>query len=258
LPSVPSSVTVIKDTANRYFVSFVVETQPIELLAASPSVGVDLGIKTFAVLSTGDKIDSPDYSKLNRKIRRLQRRLSKRQKGSKRREWMRLQVAKAKAKLRDMRKDFLDKLSTKLVRENQTVCLEDLNVSGMLKNHKLSRAISEAGWAEFRSMCEAKAGQVLDREVVIISRWEPTSQVCSDCGYRWGKLDLSIRELVCLSCGTHQDRDGNAAKNIERVGVGQSHDIKWTRRECKTGLPAVPVEPSTLLIGQQLCLFADQ
>ncbi len=256
LPSIPSSVTVIKDTANRYFLSFVVESLPIKLLADSPSIGVDLGLKTFAVLSTGEQVKSPDYSKLDRKIRRLQRRLSKRQKGSNRRDRLRLRIAKLKAKVRDIRKDFLHKLSIRLIRENQTVCLEDLNVSGMLKNRKLSRAISDAGWAEFRTMCEAKSRQILDRELVIINRWEPTSQTCSDCGYRWGKLDLSVRELVCLNCGIHQDRDKNAARNIEKVGVGHTHDSKRTGRNHKTGSPASFVELSTKSIAIQLSLFA--
>jgi putative transposase len=198
LPSEPSSVTVIKDTAGRYFLSFVVEVQPETKLASNPAVGIDLGIKIFAALSTSERVASPSYSKLDRKIRRSQRKLSRRSKTSKRRERMRLKVAKLKAKLRDIRKDFLHKLSTKVINENQVIALEDLNVSGLLKNRKLSRAISSAGWREFRTMCESKS-EKFGREFVVISRWEPTSQVCSDCGYRWGKLDLSVREIVCVS-----------------------------------------------------------
>lgn len=256
LPSEPSSVTVVKETAGRYFLSFVVESSPIELLAESPSVGVDLGIKTFAVLSTGEKVDSPDYSKLDRKARRAQRRLSRATKGSKRRQRAKLKVARIKAKIRDTRKDFLHKLSARLIRENQVVCLEDLNVSGMVKNRSLARAISEAGWSEFRSMCEAKS-LIYGRDVSVISRWEPTSQVCSDCGYRWGKLDLSVRELACLGCGTLQDRDGNAARNIEQSGLGKSTTLNGRGRECKTALAAVPVEPSTHLVVKQLSLFVS-
>lgn len=254
LPAEPSSVTVIKDRANRYFLSFVVEVIPEIKPAINPSVGIDLGIKTFAVLSTGEKVDSPDYSKLDKKIRRFQRRLAKRVKGSKRREVMRLKVALLKAKEQDTRKDFLHKLSTRVVNDNQVIALEDLNVSGMVKNRKLSRAISQAGWREFRTLVENKSTK-LGREFVVISRWEPTSQVCSECGYQWGKLDLSVRELVCLNCGTHHDRDGNAAKNIQKVGVGHIHDSKWTGRECKTSVEAVPVEPSTQVEVVQLTLF---
>jgi putative transposase len=254
LPSEPSSVTVIKDAAGRYFLSFVVKVQPETKLASNPAVGIDLGIKLFAALSTGERTASPNYLSLDRKIRRSQRKLSRRSKTSKRRERMRLKVAKLKAKLRDTRKDFLHKLSTKVVNENQVIALEDLNVSGLLKNRKLSRAISSAGWREFRTMCEAKS-EKFGREFVVISRWEPTSQICSDCGYRWGKLDLKVREIVCINCGTLHDRDDNASKNIEQVGVGHIHDSKRTGRECKTSLEATPVELSTHLEYEQLKLF---
>jgi putative transposase len=254
LPSEPSSVTVIKDTAGRYFLSFVVEVQPETKLASNPAVGIDLGIKIFAALSTSERVASPSYSKLDRKIRRSQRKLSRRSKTSKRRERMRLKVAKLKAKLRDIRKDFLHKLSTKVINENQVIALEDLNVSGLLKNRKLSRAISSAGWREFRTMCESKS-EKFGREFVVIGRWEPTSQVCSDCGYRWGKLDLSVREIVCMNCGTLDDRDDNASKNIEQVGVGHIHDLEWAGRECKTSIEAVPDELSTRLKYEQLTLF---
>jgi putative transposase len=254
LPSEPSSVTVIKDTAGRYLLSFVVEIGPQSKPAVLQAIGIDLGLKTFAALSNGERIFSPEYSKLDRKIRKAQRQLSSRQKDSKRRERMRLKVARLKAKLRDIRKDFLHKLSTKVVNENQVIALEDLNVSGMLKNRCLSRAISQAGWREFRTMCAAKSDK-FGREFVVISRWEPTSQVCSDCGYKWGKLDLSVRDMVCMNCGTHHDRDDNASKNIEQVGVGHIHDSKRAGRECKTSVEAVPVELSTRLEYEQLKLF---
>ncbi len=252
LPSQPSSVTVIKDCAGRYFLSFVVEIEPVKLDADNQSIGVDLGIKTFAVLSTGEKIESPGYARLNRKIRREQRKLARRVKGSKRRERTRLRIAKLKAKISDIRKDFLHKLSTRLVRENSVVALEDLNVSGMVRNRCLSRAISEQGWREFRTMCEAKSNMIDERQTVVISRWEPTSQTCSDCGYRWGKIDLSVREIVCLNCGSVHCRDGNAAKNIEKSGLELAQDSNWTGRACKTGLPAMPAEPSTCLDVAQL------
>ena len=254
LPSEPSSVTVIKDTAGRYFLSFVVEVQPEINLAINEAVGIDLGIKVFGALSTGERVNSPSYSKLDRKIKRSQRKLSRRSKDSKRGERMRLRVATLKAKLRDTRKDFLHKLSTKVVNENQVIALEDLNVSGLLKNRKLSRAISQAGWREFRNLCEAKS-EKFGRSFIVISRWEPTSQICSDCGYRWGKLDLKVREIVCMNCGTLHDRDDNASKNIENVGVGHIHDAKRIGRECKTSIEAVPDELSTHLKYEQLRLF---
>src|ERR671932_1362120 len=208
----------------------------------------------FGALSTGERIKSPIYSKLDRKIRRSQRRLSRRSRTSKRRERMRLRVAKLKCQLRDIRKDFLHKLSTRVVNENQVIALEDLNVSGMLKNRKLSRAISQVGWREFRNLCEAKS-EKFGRSFIVISRWEPTSQICSDCGYRWGKLDLKVREIVCMNCGTLHDRDDNASKNIENVGVGHIHDAKRIGRECKTSIEAVPDELSTHLKYEQLRLF---
>ncbi|WP_445173662.1 RNA-guided endonuclease InsQ/TnpB family protein [Microcoleus sp.] len=127
----------------------------------------------------------------------------------------------------------MHKLSTKVVSENQTIVLEDLNVSGMVKNRKLSRAISQQGWREFRVLVEAKS-EKYGREFVIISRWEPTSQTCSDCGYKWGKIDLSVRSILCLNCGTEHDRDENASVNIEKVGLGHRHDSKCTSRQSKT------------------------
>ncbi len=233
LPSEPSSVTVIKDCANRYFLSFVVEIESIQTEAKNSSVGIDLGIKTFAVMSNGEKAESPNYKKLDRKIRKLQRKLARQPKDSRRRNLTRIKIAKLHNQIADTRKDFLHKLSTKIVNENQVIVLEDLNVSGLVKNRKLSRAISQQGWREFRTLCEAKS-EKFGREFQVISRWEPTSQVCSDCEFKWGKIDLSIRSVLCLSCGTEQDRDENAARNIEQVGMGNRHDSKGALRDCKT------------------------
>ncbi len=233
LPSEPSSVTVIKDCANRYFLSFVVEIQRIQVEAKNPSVGIDLGIKTFAVMSNDEKVESPGYKELDRKVRKLQRKLARQPKDSRRRNVTRIKIAKLHNQITDTRQDFLHKLSSKIVNENQVIILEDLNVSGMVKNRKLSRAISQQGWREFRTLCEAKS-EKFGREFKVISRWEPTSQVCSDCGFKWGKIDLSIRSVLCLNCSAEQDRDENAAKNIEKVGIGNCHDSKWTLRDCKT------------------------
>jgi putative transposase len=233
LPSEPSSVTVIKDCANRYFLSFVVEVKPIQVEAKNPSIGIDLGIKTFAVMSNSEKAESPSYKKLDRKVRKLQRKLARQPKDSKRRNITRIKLATLHNRITDTRKDFLHKLSTKIVNENQVIILEDLNVSGMLKNRKLSRAISQQGWREFRTLCESKS-EKFGREFQVISRWEPTSQVCADCSFKWGKIDLSIRSVVCMSCGTEQDRDENAAKIIEKVGMGNRHDSKRAQRVCQT------------------------
>ncbi len=233
LPSEPSSVTVIKDCANRYFLSFVVEVKPIQVDAKNQSIGIDLGIKTFAVMSDGDRAESPNYKALDRKIRKLQKKLARQPKDSKRRNKTRIQIAKLHSQIADTRKDFLHKLSTKIVKENQVIIWEDLNLSGMVKNRKLARAISQQGWYEFRALCEGKS-EKLGRDFRVISRWEPTSQVCSNCGFKWGKLDLKTRSVQCHNCGTEHDRDENAAKNIEKVGIGHCHDSKWAQRESKT------------------------
>ncbi|MBM0744999.1 transposase (plasmid) [Phormidium sp. CLA17] len=246
LPSEPSSVTVIKDAANRYFLSFVVEVEPIQIHAKNQSIGIDLGIKTFAFMSNGESAKAPDYSKLDRKIRRKQRKLARQQPGSKRREVTRLQIAKLHNQIADKRKDFLHKLSTKVVRENQIIVLEDLNISGMVKNRKLSRAISLQGWSMFRTFCDGKSVRY-GRDFRVINRWEPTSQICSDCGFRWGKLDLKVRTVQCINCGSTHDRDENASKNIEKVGIGHCHDSKQTVRERKTTSVAIPVDPSRII-----------
>ncbi|MCC3415782.1 MULTISPECIES: transposase [unclassified Microcoleus] len=247
LPSEPSSVTVIKDCANRYFLSFVVEIQPTQIEAKNPSIGIDLGVKTFAVMSNGEKAQSPSYKKLDRRVRKLQRKLARQPKDSRRRNITRIKIAKLHNRIADTRKDFLHKLSTKIVNENQVIVLEDLNVSGMVKNRRLSRAISLQGWREFRTLCEAKS-EKFGREFKVVSRWEPTSQVCSDCGFKWGKIDLSIRSVLCLSCGTEQDRDENAAKNIEQVGMGNRHDSKWAQRQSKTTPVASVGEASRITV----------
>ncbi|MFB8797103.1 MAG: transposase [Microcoleus sp.] len=251
LPSEPSSVTVIKDCANRYFLSFVVEVKPIQVEAKNPIVGIDLGIQTFAVMSNGEKAESPSYKKLDRKVRKLQRKLARQPHDSRRRNVTRIKIAKLHNQITDTRKDFLHKLSTKIVNENQVIVLEDLNVSGLVKNRKLARAISQQGWREFRTLCEAKS-EKFRREFKVISRWEPTSQICSDCGFKWGKIDLSIRSVLCLSCGTEQDRDENAAKNIAQVGIGHCHDSKWAQRQSKTTPVASVDEASriTALLGR--------
>jgi putative transposase len=226
LPSVPSSVTIIKDSANRYFLSFVVEVSPSFPKATKEAVGIDLGITTFATLDDGTKIDAPKPLKKNlRKLRKLQKALSRQtDKNSKRRERQRLKIAKLHAKIKDIRTDFLHKLSTKLVIDNQVVVLEDLNVSGMLKNRKLSRAISDLGWYKFRILLESKCAKE-GRDFRVISRWEPTSKTCSNCGFKVAKMELSTRKWKCVSCHTEHDRDVNAAKNI-RVAGGHSETQK--------------------------------
>ncbi len=231
LPSEPSSVTVIKDSADRYFLSFVVEIipDPSPLAPLSKggkeggmkSCGIDLGITDFATFDDGEKVKAPKPLKKNlKRLRKCQKQRSRKKKGSKRREVARKKVAKLHAslgarslgedsppgrgwgwvdspgshrKIKDVRTDFLHKLSTKVIRENQSIALEDLNVSGMVKNRKLSRAISDLGWREFRTMLNNKADKY-GREFHVIDRWEATTQTCSNCSEKGGKKDLSVRE----------------------------------------------------------------
>ncbi len=252
LPSTPSSVTIIKDTNGRYFASFVVELEKSVEAATNNSVGIDLGLAHFAILSNGEKIDNPRFHKiLLKRIKKANKKLSKCQKGSNRRKKARLKLAKLHAKIKDSRTDFLHKLTTRLVSENQALAVEDLNVSGLVKNRKLSRSISDAGWYSFRVLLDAKC-QKYNRHFVVINRWEATSQKCNVCGNSGGKKELDIREWQCLYCGAKHDRDINAAINILVAG-GLSETLNGRGRECKTSLLAVPVEPSTTY--EQLSLF---
>ena len=260
LPSEPSSVTVIRDASGRYFASFVVEVEAAPLPWTDKAIGIDLGITTFATLDDGTKVNAPKpLKRYQKKLARLQRRLAKCEKGGNRRKRAVLAVAKVHARIKDIRTDFLHKLSTQLIRENQSISIEDLNVSGMLKNHCLAKAISDLGWRQFRTMLEAKA-EMYGRDVVVISRWEPTSQTCSCCGEKTlqkkaGMEGLKIREWLCSNCGSLHDRDVNAAKNIKVVG-GQSDTQNGRRRAGKSRTLAAPVDALTHRIGEQLSLFA--
>lgn len=256
LPSSPSSVTVIKDSANRYFLSFVVEINPIPLPDNSQSVGIDLGIVDFVTLSTSEKIKAPKpLKKRLKRLKKLQKNLSRKQKGSKRREIAKRKVAKLHAKIKDTRTDFLHKLSTRIICENQTIALEDLNVSGMMKNRKLSRAISDLGWRSFRTMLEAKA-LMYGRVFIVIDRWEPTSQKCSCCGEIGGKKALNIREWSCLFCGAEHDRDINASRVILQVAGGQSETQNGRREKVRLSFKKAHFsEASTHPKYEQLSLF---
>ena len=252
LPSEPSSVTIIKDTTNRYFASFVVETEPKFITAPNSSVGIDLGLNHFAILSTGEKINNPKYQKkLLKRIKKANKKLSRCKKDSNRRKKAKLRLAKLHAKVKDSRTDFLHKLTTQLVRKNQALAIEDLAVGNMVKNRKLSRAISDAGWYSFRQLLTAKCDKY-NRHLVVIDRWEATSQKCSCCGFKGGKKLLNIREWQCLNCNTLHDRDLNAAKNIKVAG-GLSETQNERVRNCKTTSVARSCEPLTTY--KQLRLF---
>ncbi|MGQ4647157.1 RNA-guided endonuclease TnpB family protein [Lyngbya aestuarii] len=258
LPAAPSSVSIVKDAAGRYFASFVVEIEPESLPKTDTSVGIDidLGITTFATLDAGEKIKAPKpLRKRLRRLRKLNRNLSRKTRFSNRYEKARQRKAKLYAKLKDTRTDFLHKLSTRIIRENQVIVLEDLNVSGMVKNRKLSRAISDLGWRQFRTYLEGKT-EKYGRELQVISRWEPTSQRCSCCGFRGGKKDLSVRTWTCLNCETTHDRDINAAANIKKAAGGHSEAQNGRGDRLKTFVKKAAVdEPSTHQEFIQLELF---
>jgi putative transposase len=245
LPSDPKTATVALDTAGRYHVSFTVEKVDVPLTGGEP-VGVDLGVKAFAALSTGELVDAPDLDRLEKRIAKAQRKISRCKKGSARRQRAKLRVAKLNARLADTRRDFLEKFSTRLVREHSAIALEDLNVSGMVKNHCLARAISRQGWRMLRTMVESKCGRY-GREVHIVDRWAPTSQVCSGCGHRWGKIGLGVREVVCQECGEVHDRDINAAKNIVAAGLAETQNGRgeWVSRLVPSGASVPLGEAST-------------
>ncbi len=243
LPSVPSSVAVIKDAAGRYFASFVVETEPDELPEVEPVVGIDLGLTHFAVLSDGRKITSPRFlRRAEKKLRRKQRDLSRKQAGSKNRDKARVKVARAHAKVADARRDFCHRLSTALIRENQAVAVEDLAVNGLVRT-RLAKSVHDAGWSAFVAMLEYKA-RMYGRKFYRIGRFEPTSQVCSVCGLRDGPKPLHIRAWQCAGCGVWLDRDVNAAVNVARAaGLAVS---ACGARVRPGAIPAQRVEAGTL------------
>lgn len=217
-----TTVTVSKGAAGRYFVSMLCDDTVQPKAEVEGKVGIDLGLTHFAILSTGEKIAAPNtFRKHEAKLAKRQRRLAKKQKGSANRKKARLKVAKLHAKIADSRKDFLHKLSTRLINENQVIAIETLAVSNMQKNRHLAKSISDAGWAEFVRQLEYKS-HWYGRTLVGIDRWYPSSKRCSDCGHTVSKLPLSVREWVCPECGTIHDRDINAARNVLAAGLAVS------------------------------------
>ncbi len=216
----PSTVTVSRDPCGRWYVSLAVDVpEPDPLPATSRAVGVDLGVKDFAVTSDEQRVPNPRH--LERRVKNLaryQRRLARCQPGSANRAKAKAKAARAHRKVRAARADFLHKTSTRLIRDHHLICLEDLAVKNMVRNRRVARAISDCGWGTFRAMLEYKAARY-GRRVVVIDRWFPSSKMCSACGHVLAELGLKVRAWTCPSCGARHDRDVNAAKNILAAGL---------------------------------------
>ena len=219
MPSAPSTVTLSRDAAGRYFVSCLCEFEPVSLPVTAKTVGIDVGLKDLFVTDSGFKSGNPRHTaKYAARLALLQRRLSKKAKGSKNRAKARLKVARLHAKIADCRLDALHKASRKLINENQVVCVESLKVKNMLRNPSLSRAIADAGWGEFTRQLRYK-GEWAGRSVVAIDPFFPSSKRCSCCGFTMQKMPLDVRKWSCPECGADHDRDINAARNIKAAGL---------------------------------------
>lgn len=221
LPSAPSSVTLIKDRSGRYWASFVVESDPADdvLPPTDGDQGIDLGLTRFAVLADGSHIASPKYlRRAEKKLKKRQRELSRKKKGSNNRDKARIKVARAHAQVADARRNFHHQWSHKLTSENQAVFAETLNVRGLARG-RLAKSVHDAGWAQFVSFLDYKAIR-RGRQFVKVARDFPSSQICSACGRRDGKKPLNVREWTCPeeTCGTRHDRDWNAGKNVRYEG----------------------------------------
>ncbi|GAA3096658.1 MULTISPECIES: RNA-guided endonuclease TnpB family protein [Nonomuraea] len=217
----PSTVTVSRDSAGRWFVSLLVEEKISPLPPTGRSVGVDAGITALLTFSTGEKIVNPKHERADRRrLAKAQRALARKEKGSNNRAKARVTVARVYARIADRRRDHLHKVTTRLVRENQVIAVEDLTVRTMVKNRSLARAICDASWREMRGMLEYKAAWY-GRTVVAVDRWFPSSKLCSACGALREKMQLNVREWSC-ACGAVHDRDVNAARNVLAAGLAES------------------------------------
>jgi putative transposase len=222
----PTMVIVSREPDGRWYVTLAVDAEPPEPLpAAGRAVGVDLGVRDFAVTSDGERVANPRHlERRARSLARYQRRLARCQKGSANRAKARAKVARAHRKAANARRDFLHKTTTRLVRGHDLIAIEDLAVSNMVRNRRLARAISDCGWGEFRRQLEYKCERA-GRQLVVTGRWYPSSRTCSACGFVLAELPLKVRAWRCPSCRTRHDRDFNAAKNILAAGLAAARDF---------------------------------
>ena len=223
------SATISRHASGKYYISLLCKEEINELPKTNSAIGIDLGITDFAILSDGQKIDNHKFtSKMEKKLKREQRKLSRRallakNKGiplseAKNYQKQKRKVARLHEKVMNQRTDFLNKLSTEIIKNHDIICIEDLNVKGMLRNHKLARSISDVSWSSFVAKLQYKADWY-GREIIKVDTWFPSSQICSECGHKDGKKSLDIREWTCPICHTHHDRDINASINILTEGL---------------------------------------
>ena len=214
------SCTISQNPSGKYYISMLVDTENIQLPKLDTKVGIDLGIKEFAITSDGEMFSNPKWLKKSEKrLRKLQKDLSRKQKGSNNRRKDRLKVAKLHEKISNQRKDYLHKISHYIISENQVIVIEDLKVSNMIKNHKLAKSIADVSWSEFRRQLEYKS-EWYGRELIIAPSNYASSQLCSNCGNKSSQTkDLSCRTYICPVCGMEMDRDINASKNLLKLAM---------------------------------------